>query len=143
MPSFALSPARSQQGLPLGEGLFPSSSVISGVFRTYVGLPLEFLHCAFPIWPPLLEDCKLEVSTDASDAGWGIYFQGKLLQGLCCGCPSPSPYQCEGTHGPSRVPGGLPSLVRRTTLSSGGGTVLRLWHTSDAKVAQYLALFFT
>ena len=33
---------------------------------------------------------------------------------LCCGCPSP--YQCEGTHGPSHLPGGIPSPLRRSTL---------------------------
>ena len=33
---------------------------------------------------------------------------------LCCGCPSP--YQCEGTNGPSHLPGGLPSPLRRSTL---------------------------
>ena len=64
--------------LQLGEGLFPLSSVISGVSS---GPTLDRLHCASPIWS-LLEDCQLEVSTDASDMGWGIYVQGKLLQGL-------------------------------------------------------------
>ena len=40
------------------------------------------LHCVAPMWPLRVEDCHLEVSTDASDEGWGIYFQGRLLQGL-------------------------------------------------------------
>ena len=39
-------------------------------------------QCRAPLWSLLLEDCHLEVSTDASDMGWGIYFQGSLLQGL-------------------------------------------------------------
>ena len=31
------------------------------------------LQCAALIWPFLLEDCEVEVFTDVSDAGWGIY----------------------------------------------------------------------
>ena len=42
---------------------------------------LESLQCAAPLWPLQIEDCHLEVATDASDEGWGIYFQGRLLQG--------------------------------------------------------------
>ena len=52
------------------------------LFGTYAGSPLWSLHCVPPIWPCLLKDCKLEVSTDASDASWGIYFQGQMHQGL-------------------------------------------------------------
>ena len=43
---------------------------------------LESLHCASSIWPLLLEDCEVEVLTDTSDAGWGIYFQQRMHQGL-------------------------------------------------------------
>ena len=42
---------------------------------------LEPRQCAAPLWPLQMEDCHLEVATDASDEGWGIYFQGRLLQG--------------------------------------------------------------
>ena len=43
---------------------------------------LALPQCHKPMWPLLLEDCNIEVSTDASDEGWGIYFQGHLHQGL-------------------------------------------------------------
>ena len=36
------------------------------------------LQCAAPMWTLQLEDCEEEVSTDASEVGWGIYFRGKL-----------------------------------------------------------------
>ena len=39
-------------------------------------------QCYKPLWPLLLENCDLEVATDASDEGWGIYFQGRLHHGL-------------------------------------------------------------
>ena len=39
-------------------------------------------QCAAPMWSLQLEDCEEEVSTDASDIGWGIYFQGQLHRGL-------------------------------------------------------------
>ena len=43
---------------------------------------LDTLQCNQLMWPLLLEECNLEVSTDASDKGWGIYFQGRLHHGL-------------------------------------------------------------
>ena len=43
---------------------------------------LELPRCQKPMWPLLLESCNIEVSTDASDEGWGIYFQGRLHHGL-------------------------------------------------------------
>ena len=38
--------------------------------------------CEAPIWPLQTEDCGAEVSTDASDDGWGIFFEGNLRNGL-------------------------------------------------------------
>ena len=43
---------------------------------------LELLQCKAPMWPLLLEDCNVEVATDASEMGWGIHFRGLLHQGL-------------------------------------------------------------
>ena len=43
---------------------------------------LESPQCQKPMWPIRLEDCDIEVWTDASDEGWGIYFQGHLHHGL-------------------------------------------------------------
>ena len=43
---------------------------------------LDLLHCRKPMWHLLPESCDIEVSTDASDEGWGIYFQGRLHHGL-------------------------------------------------------------
>ena len=43
---------------------------------------LGLLQCRAPMWPLLLEDCDMEVATDASDLGWGIHFRGLLHQGL-------------------------------------------------------------
>ena len=42
---------------------------------------LDLHHCQAPMWPLVAEDCDLEVSTDASNLGWGIHFDGQLLQG--------------------------------------------------------------
>ena len=39
-------------------------------------------QCRAPLLSLLLEDCHLEVSTDASDVGWEICCRGSLLQGL-------------------------------------------------------------
>jgi len=33
------------------------------------------------MWPIVVESCNLEVTTDASDFAWGIYSDGRLLQG--------------------------------------------------------------
>ena len=44
-------------------------------------LSLESRHCVAPMWPLLVEDCDEEVSTDASDVGWGIHFRGHLHRG--------------------------------------------------------------
>ena len=44
-------------------------------------LCLALRHCQAPMWPLVVEDCDLEVSTDASDLGWGIHFNGQLFQG--------------------------------------------------------------
>ena len=38
-------------------------------------------QCVAPMWPLLMEDCDVEVSTDASDVGWGIHFDGRLISG--------------------------------------------------------------
>ena len=42
---------------------------------------LRLVDCAAPMWPLRQEDCEAEVTTDASDFGWGIYFDGLLRQG--------------------------------------------------------------
>ena len=34
------------------------------------------------MWRLHLVDCNMEVATDASDLGWGLYFNGKMRQGL-------------------------------------------------------------
>ena len=34
------------------------------------------------MWYLLLKDCNMEVGTDVSDLGWGLYFQGQMRQGL-------------------------------------------------------------
>ena len=38
-------------------------------------------QCQAPLWPLQIEDCHLVVETDASDLGWGIFFQGHLHRG--------------------------------------------------------------
>ena len=44
-------------------------------------LSLDIHRCMAPMWPLQMESCDLEVSTDASDLGWGIHFDGRLHQG--------------------------------------------------------------
>ena len=44
-------------------------------------LSLESRHCVGPMWSLRIEDCDEEVSTDASDVGWGIHFRGHLHRG--------------------------------------------------------------
>jgi hypothetical protein len=39
------------------------------------------LQCFAPLWNLSPEDCDLEVQTDASKIGYGIWFQGSLYQG--------------------------------------------------------------
>ena len=34
-----------------------------------------------PLWPLMADDCAIEVQTDASDLGWGVWFQGRLFSG--------------------------------------------------------------
>ena len=42
---------------------------------------LDPLQCVAPMWPLQLEQCDLEVATDASEVGWGIHFDGRLHRG--------------------------------------------------------------
>jgi hypothetical protein len=42
---------------------------------------LQLLHCHGPLWPLTAEDCAIEVQTDASDQGFGIWFGGHLHSG--------------------------------------------------------------
>ena len=44
-------------------------------------LSLESRHCLAPMWALRIEDCDEEVSTDASEVGWGIHFRGRLHRG--------------------------------------------------------------
>ena len=37
--------------------------------------------CRGPLWPLMADDCAIEVQTDASDRGWGVWFQGRLFSG--------------------------------------------------------------
>jgi hypothetical protein len=39
---------------------------------------LQAEDCHGPLWPLTAEDCAIEVQTDASGLGWGIWFQGRL-----------------------------------------------------------------
>jgi hypothetical protein len=34
-----------------------------------------------PLWPLTAEDCAIEVQTDASGRGYGVWFQGRLFSG--------------------------------------------------------------
>merc|ERR1712015_317577 len=38
-------------------------------------------QCVAPMWPIVVESCDLAVTTDASEFAWGIYSDGRLLQG--------------------------------------------------------------
>jgi hypothetical protein len=42
---------------------------------------LTLEDCRGPLWPLLADDCAFEVQTDASDVGWGVWFQGRLFSG--------------------------------------------------------------
>jgi hypothetical protein len=37
--------------------------------------------CRGPLWPLMADDCAIEVQTDASDKGWGVWYQGRLFSG--------------------------------------------------------------
>jgi hypothetical protein len=39
---------------------------------------LQIADCHGPLWPLTAEDCAIEVQTDASDLGFGIWFEGRL-----------------------------------------------------------------
>jgi hypothetical protein len=43
---------------------------------------LQLEDCHGPLWPLMAEDCVIEVQTDASDLGWGVWFQGRLFSGV-------------------------------------------------------------
>jgi hypothetical protein len=42
---------------------------------------LKLQDCCGPLWFLMADDCAIEVQTDASDHGWGVWFQGKLFSG--------------------------------------------------------------
>jgi hypothetical protein len=42
---------------------------------------LQVTDCHGPLWPLTAEDCAIEVQTDASDLGFGIWFEGRLHSG--------------------------------------------------------------
>jgi hypothetical protein len=42
---------------------------------------LQLLHCHGHLWPLTVEDCAIEVQTDASDQGFSIWFKGHLHSG--------------------------------------------------------------
>jgi hypothetical protein len=42
---------------------------------------LTMEDCRGPLWPLMADDCAVEVQTDASDRGWGVWFQGRLYSG--------------------------------------------------------------
>jgi hypothetical protein len=42
---------------------------------------LQSSGCHSPLWPLTAEDCTIEVQTDASDRGYGVWFQGRLYSG--------------------------------------------------------------
>jgi hypothetical protein len=66
-----------------------SYSSVKDLRRTVILLPearrdllwmtqLQILDCHGPLWPLTAEDCTIEVQMDASDLGFGIWFQGRL-----------------------------------------------------------------
>jgi hypothetical protein len=42
---------------------------------------LQIQYCHGPLWPLTAEDCAIEVQTDASDQGYGVWFEGHLHSG--------------------------------------------------------------
>ena len=47
--------------------------------RWVINLSMD--QCQAPIWSPRLEDTDLRVASDASDKGWGLYFEGRMESG--------------------------------------------------------------
>ena len=105
-PSLALSPAQSQQDLPVGEGLFPSSPIID---RVSSGSAMDRLFGISPLCPRfgLLSSktarwrCRWTLRTRAGAST----SKERCFRVSGCGCPSPY-----------HLPGGLPSPVRRPPL---------------------------
>jgi hypothetical protein len=69
-----------------------SYSSVMDLLRTVTLLPeakrdllwmtqLQIQDCHGPLWPLTAEDCTIEVQTDASDQGYGIWFEGQLHSG--------------------------------------------------------------
>jgi hypothetical protein len=69
-----------------------SYSSVVDLLKTVVLLPearrdllwmtqLQSSDCHGPLWPLTAEDCAIEVQTDASDRGYGVWFQGRLISG--------------------------------------------------------------
>jgi hypothetical protein len=44
-------------------------------------MQLQSSGCHSPLWLLTAEDCTIEVQTDASDSGYGVWFQGRLFSG--------------------------------------------------------------
>jgi hypothetical protein len=42
---------------------------------------LQSSDCHGPLWPLTVEDCTIEVQTDASGRGYGVWFQGRPYSG--------------------------------------------------------------
>jgi hypothetical protein len=42
---------------------------------------LQTKDCHGPLWPLMAEDCAIEVQTDASGLGWGVWFLGRMYSG--------------------------------------------------------------
>jgi hypothetical protein len=69
-----------------------SFSLVEDLQRTVMLLPearrdllwmtqLQIGDCHGPLWPLSAEDCASEVQTDASDLGFGIWYEGRLHSG--------------------------------------------------------------
>ena len=69
-----------------------SYSSVMDLLKTVVLLPeasrdllwmmrLQSSDCHGPLWPLTAEDCAIEVQTDASGRGYGVWFQGRLYSG--------------------------------------------------------------
>jgi hypothetical protein len=67
-------------------------SSAAGLLKTVVLLPearrdllwmtrLQLSAYHGPLWPLMAEDCAIEVQTDASGRGYGVWFQGRLFSG--------------------------------------------------------------
>jgi hypothetical protein len=44
-------------------------------------MQLQIQDCHGPVWLLMAEDCAIEVQTDASGHGYGIWFEGRLHSG--------------------------------------------------------------